>query len=651
MAIISLNDYSLVSASSAGTKAKKLALLKAKGFEVADGFVMTDVLSLFNFTKAQIDEFVSNLSLLETIKKDDIETMKEISKKITGIFENVNIKGTSQDELFKYYEDIFIDRQIDGVSDQIKDLISTGRDKSVIVRPTVFYKNNEENSKYSFSIFSSKDKIWKSQLLDAIKQVMVSYFSPYALFYYQTHSIIAKEINFSVLVQQHLLVSSRGSFSLKNPDMEEEKIILETKIQDDSLNIKHIPVDSFSDVENSLSPDEKSIILISTKVCSAVQSHDIIVDWIISKEKVHISNIRKLTFSDDETINRQIDAMANCSRNFTEGNILACKKFGTDMLFLYPKAQAIILQNEGLLSYAGELAREMKKRFIGRMGCLSNKIEADEIDGKKLLIENSKITIEQENSIEENFFNMKSIASDHETQENFFSKVLIKIPFNLDSNAVECLNERADRYENMFLIEKIAADGNSQHNYSFNYKDYYSNTQGDNENGHDAIRDLRIKELFVYKDNDATKINQMLGENLQINHYAQFNGLKELILFDFTNEITPQYIFINTKAVLDELANENLSGQNVIKIANLFKKFTIKAKAANKKLIIGLVLTEEGKCILKETLFYADYLLVNHENLDEFEKIQNIIKKYEQRFVFEYIKKQCMGREANTDPK
>ena len=645
MAIISLNNYSLINKSSVGSKTKKLSFLKANGFEVAEGFAITDVLSLFDFTKEQINDFLLNLSMLETIKKDDEESMNEISKKVSTIFENINIKRKLEEYIFKSYENIFIDNQINGVSEQIKDLINTGRDKAVIVRPVVFYKNDEQDNKYSFSIFSSKNNIWKSQLLNAIKYVVTSYFSPYALFYYQTHSIIAKEINFSVLVQQYLSVSLRGSFSLKNPDNREEKIILESKTQDGSLNIKHIPVDKFQDIENNLSVDEKSAIGISTKACSVINNHNIIVDWIISKEKVYISNIRKLTFSDEEIINRQINAEANCSRDFREGNILAGKKFSKEMLFLYPKAHAIILQNEGLLSYAGEIAREMQKKYIDSMACLLNKVEADKICGKKILAENSKITIEDKISRDENIFNIKNLDSGYNLNEFFFSKIIIKIPFNINSDEVKYLNEKAGRYENLFLLEKITGDRNSERNYSFNFNDYYSHTQIENSEKYNEIKDLKINDLFVYKDDEATKINQIFGELLQIRHYAQFNGLKEIILFDFSNESTPQYIFINTKAILNELSNENLSRQNIENIANIFKKFTIKAKSVNKKIIIGLKLNEEGKFILKETLFYGDYLLIEHEDLDNFEKKQNIIKKYEQRFMFEYIKKQCIEKE------
>ena len=137
----------------------------------------------------------------------------------------------------------------------------------------------------------------------------------------------------------------------------------------------------------------------------------------------------------------------------------------------------------------------------------------------------------------------------------------------------------------------------------------------------------------------------MLGENLEINHYVEFNNLKEIILFDFSNTSIPQHIFLNIKNILGELETENLSNQNIEKVAELIKKFSLKAKKSNKKIITGIVFNENGNCILKKNLFYSDYLLVENNMLEEFEKIHESIKKYEQTFMFEYIKNQCLKKE------
>ena len=648
MAFINLDDYSQIGSSSAGGKIKNLSLLKSKGFGIAGGFIITDVLSLFNFSKEQIDGFVSNLGELENVKKDDVEAMKNISQKIISIFANLEIKDNYRNEIFKYYNDIFIDDEIEGVSDQIRDIISTGRDKAVIVRPTVFYKNDEENSNYCFSVFESKNHIWKTQLLDAIRQIVVSYFTVHALFYYQTHAIAAKEINFSVLVQQYLQGDNKGSFCLKNPDTGKEEIIIESHgVEEDrgSLETKHILIDDLSDSRDEMSAEEKSIINVATKACSAVGRQDIIVDWIIAKGKVYISNIRKLTFPGEEIYNQQITATAKSSGTFAQNDILVGEKFTKDLLFSYPKASVIILSEEGTLSRAGEIAREMKKRYIDRHICISCKLNARELEGKKLLVENKKVELYTERPAEEtSFFTTPVVSSEtqsEETHEEFFSKTIIKIPSGLDENNIAHLNEKAGKYRNLFLLEKCTGDENSEHNYFFNYSSYYSNTE-DGQTNENVLRNLKIKELFADRNDEATKINQLLGENIKINHYVQFDGLKELILFDFASANIPQYIFINMNAILGELANENLNNQNISKIANLIKSFSIKAKKINKKLIIGISLSEDGKYILRETLFYGDYILIEYNDLDEFEKMHSTIKGYEQKFMFEYIKNQCL---------
>ncbi|MCK5476662.1 MAG: hypothetical protein KAI55_01970, partial [Candidatus Aenigmarchaeota archaeon] len=425
----------------------------------------------------------------------------------------------------------------------------------------------------------------------------------------------------------------------------------------------HIPPENISEFEERITEEEKAVIQIATKICSALQNKNSIIDWMIAKGRVYISNIRKLELSDDQMRGKQINAVAKNSTFFEENNILVDKKFKKNLLFLYPKAEAIVLEQEGLLSAAGELAREMKKKYMDSLVCISNNINIAKIDNKDILIENEEISFpsnSMDDAITDNFFNIENLSktqsgNKNETcetekqtaQMNFFSKIIIKIPFNLDEDGIAYLNKKVDRYNNIFLLEKSSVGENSQHNYFFNYSNYYSNTinAGEEQEQSTPFKKLKINQLFIDKDDEATKINQMLGENLEINHYVEFNNLKEIILFDFSNTSIPQHIFLNIKNILGELETENLSNQNIEKVAELIKKFSLKAKKSNKKIITGIVFNENGNCILKKNLFYSDYLLVENNMLEEFEKIHESIKKYEQTFMFEYIKNQCLKKE------
>ncbi|OYT35397.1 MAG: hypothetical protein B6U87_00265 [Candidatus Aenigmarchaeota archaeon ex4484_52] len=602
MQIINLDEYSKINNAEIDYKIKYLANLKSKQFRVAEGFVITNVISIFNFGKMQANEFNKCLNELENTGKHDIESINNISKKMKLIFENLHIQNEKyKNNIYNHCENIFLDKSMNNIGEKIKDLIITGRNKTTILRPFAFYKNHCEENNYCFPVFDSKKKIWKNQVINAIKQIILSFFNVHSIYYCKVNSISIRYLNFSILVQEYLDIDSFGSICFKNPDTKNNEIIIESYFDKENVKIKHIDLynynNYFSNKASQIEEEnqEKTIISLATKCCSVLDNKDLIMDWFCSKGKIYISNIREIRFASDDVLNKKITATAKLAQDFNQDDILIAQNFQNNALFFFSKSPAVIFGNVGQLSDAARIAREMKIRFIDKFLIHKNNITLNELINKKIQIEYQKIQIED---LENNFF-PKSQNFDETLGQNllckkFFSKTMIKIDSQSGEEDIEYLKQKSK------------------------FNDYYF--------------------LFDNDINANSQLYQLFNENKIISQYYELNNLKEIILFDFNNNDLPKNIFINTGVILLDIKNKNINISSLNKISKLIIDFIIKNKQKKKKIILGVAPNDYGKDILKQTIFYADFLLVSLNDLDEFEKMHNLICNYEQEFIFNYVK-------------
>ncbi len=202
----------------AGSKAASLAAVSDTS-RVPQGFVVTNE-AFRNFLERNgLHQKI--LSILARTRIEDKNDLKDSSREIMDLFENVNISVNLKKELEEAYKNFVISSEAKKAGRKAMELIKAGRDNP----PVVVRSSPKRNGNSSPSIYRTTLNIKGiDNLVKEVKEVWKSFYSPEAIYYREKRGY-PHDVPLGVLVQKMIVPDKTFSYLEMDPCNPERSVL------------------------------------------------------------------------------------------------------------------------------------------------------------------------------------------------------------------------------------------------------------------------------------------------------------------------------------------------------------------------------------------------------------------------------------------
>jgi pyruvate, water dikinase len=200
-----LSDLSITDANQVGEKAAYLAELYNKKISVPNAFVISSEFYdkvIQNF-KIELEDALNPVS--------DIQSAYNAAAKIRGIFAKFSLSPEARDTLLTNYKKITAYVEHERMSDLTKQLVTSGRDLPFVAIRASPTKN------FPFQLKPVLNAYGSEQISEAIKKVLMSAFSPQAIYYRYINGIGHFDFSVAIIVQKMAHAVKSGDMFTINP--------------------------------------------------------------------------------------------------------------------------------------------------------------------------------------------------------------------------------------------------------------------------------------------------------------------------------------------------------------------------------------------------------------------------------------------------
>lgn len=178
---------------------------------VPDGFVVTDRAFREYLKEKGLKDKI--FSILASTNVNDESDLINASRKIDRLIDDTTISSHVREEVEEAYSDFVVSSEAKKAGGRALEFITAGREQpSVVVRPSV----RKDGSSFA-GVFDAKINVkGEKNLVDSIKEVWKSYYSPEAI-YYREKMDHGHDIAFGVVVQKFVNADESVSFLAENP--------------------------------------------------------------------------------------------------------------------------------------------------------------------------------------------------------------------------------------------------------------------------------------------------------------------------------------------------------------------------------------------------------------------------------------------------
>jgi len=200
-----------------GTKAAYLGDLIKSGFQVPQGFIITSEAFRKFLQNNKLDDKIQNI--LSSLNVENYHELKQSSTELENLILSSKIPQEIMISINKYYEELSFGQKLN-INEQALDMIKAGRDKTFVsVRPSLLTdKSTSGQLKSYLNVYGSEN------LLEAVKRVWSSIYSPQGLFYRAIQNI-PEDIN--IVVQKMINSEKSGVIFTTHPITNEDKFLIE----------------------------------------------------------------------------------------------------------------------------------------------------------------------------------------------------------------------------------------------------------------------------------------------------------------------------------------------------------------------------------------------------------------------------------------
>lgn len=201
-----------------GSKAASLAAVSETS-KVPQGFVVTDNAFKDFLDRNGIGDKI--LSILARTKIDDRRDLKDASRKIRNLFDDVTISEELKEDINEAYKNFVISSEAKKAGRKAMELIKAGRDTPpVVVRSSPMRDEGSSPSIYK----SSLNIKGEDNLVEEIKEVWKSFYSPEAI-YYREERGHPHDVPFAVLVQKMVTPEKTFAYLQRDPCNPERAVL------------------------------------------------------------------------------------------------------------------------------------------------------------------------------------------------------------------------------------------------------------------------------------------------------------------------------------------------------------------------------------------------------------------------------------------
>lgn len=192
----------------------------SKAYELGKVYDKTNVPEGFVVTSGAFDDFLESrgfkdriLSILSRTKVDDRDDLVNASREIQGTLDEATVPENFREEIEEAYKDMIVSSEARKAGEKAMELIKAGREKpSVVLRPSP-----KRNGDSFAGVYESKLNVRGDEnLLDEVKNVWKSFYSPRAI-YYRERCGYGHDQPFGVLVQKMAEPEKTVNYIAGNP--------------------------------------------------------------------------------------------------------------------------------------------------------------------------------------------------------------------------------------------------------------------------------------------------------------------------------------------------------------------------------------------------------------------------------------------------
>ncbi len=405
----------------AGGKGANLGEMTNAGFPVPPGFVVTAQAYKYFIETTAIAKEIYEIS--NNVNINDNDALDRAAKKIQSIILSENVPKVISDEIINAYHNLMIGNKFEGLSSKALELVSVNKTK----QPFVAVRSSATAEDLSTASFAGQQESYlnvrgDSDVINAVKKVWASLFTPRAIFYRKQNNFPIEKVLIAVIVQKMVDSEKSGvAFSVHPATGNKNEIVIEAgwglgeyivkgiinpdnyvvdkntfeikhklvKRQEkmltrDPLTGKNIEVEIPDQKQEKQVLDDEQIITLA-KVVKKIEDHynypqDI--EWASENNRLYIVQSRPVTFfgkkeekevketgeviveglgaSPGRAVGRAVIIHgANELDKVKKGDVLVTTMTDPDMVPAMERAAAIVTDEGGLTSHAAIVSREL----------------------------------------------------------------------------------------------------------------------------------------------------------------------------------------------------------------------------------------------------------------------------------------------------
>ncbi|MFB6075630.1 MAG: PEP/pyruvate-binding domain-containing protein [Candidatus Aenigmatarchaeota archaeon] len=398
--------------SNVGTKASSIGELNKMRFDSPNGFVVTTQVYQ-DFVKDKKERIMNILRQVDVNKKEDLESAHD---RISNMFLSSGIQKKIREEIEEAYNNLMVSNEAKQAGGKALEMIKAGREKpDVAVRSSI----PKTNSSTTFAGIHKNFLNIKGtdSLLDRIKKVWLSLFTPQAIYYREKKSV-PHDLKIAVIVQRMENMDKSGRAITFNPVNGREEIIIES-VEEDGKKLGEgnvIPNLLIFDkrtgkIKNRINTNGGLIENEIGKIFKCVKKIDENfpkpqeIEWGLKRGKLYLFQSRSLTSNNRVIDNENVEGeplmegvgtspgnvrgrVTNFSNDLEEDNIVFTRKLFPELVMKMDHIGGVISENGGISSSISHIAREMNLPLLVADG-ISSKIKM----GSQMILDsnNSKI--------------------------------------------------------------------------------------------------------------------------------------------------------------------------------------------------------------------------------------------------------------------
>ncbi|MFB6088500.1 MAG: PEP/pyruvate-binding domain-containing protein [Candidatus Aenigmatarchaeota archaeon] len=384
--------------SQVGTKAGSIGELIKMRFDSPNGFVITTQV-YEDFIKDKKERIMNILRQVDINKKEELGSAHD---RISNMFLSSGIQKRIREDIEEAYNNLMVSNEAKEAGGKALEMIKAGREKpDVAVRSSV--PNTNSTTTFAGIHKNFLNVKGTDSLLERIKKVWLSLFTPQAIYYREKRSV-PHDLKIAVIVQRMEDMDKSGRAITFNPVNGREEIIIESvkgngkKLGEGNVIPDLLIFDKRTgqtknkvNTNGGLNENETGSIFKCVKKIDENFPKPQEIEWGLKRGKLYLFQSRSLT-SNNRTIDEKSPEeepllegvgtspgnakgkVINFSDNIEDGSVIFTRKLFPELTMKMDRINGVLSENGGISSSMSHIAREMGLPMVVADG-ISSKIK------------------------------------------------------------------------------------------------------------------------------------------------------------------------------------------------------------------------------------------------------------------------------------